>query len=91
MKSDTAYLSNKNEYISFKYGGREIRFKGPYSLIKFDKVKNWDNGYIVVNAYYSHNTEPEEDYIDLIPILNNLYIDPAKFLAPIRKVEVENV
>ena len=30
----------------------------------------------------------EEDYIDLLPILDNLYIESAEFLAPIKKVEV---
>lgn len=88
---DTAFLSNNNEYISFKYGGKEIRFKGPYSLVKFDKVKSWDNGYMVVNAYYSHSSEPEEDYIDLVPILEDLYMNPDEFLKPIRKVEVADV
>ncbi|MBR3242227.1 MAG: hypothetical protein IKF90_05940 [Parasporobacterium sp.] len=91
MEKDTAYLSNYNEYISFKYGDREIRFKGPYSLVKIDKVISWDKGYLVVNSYYSHNSAPEEDYIDLIPILDKLYIDPETFLEPIKKVEVHYV
>jgi len=91
MKNDTAFLSNNNEYISFQYDDKVIRFKGPYSLIKFDKVTNWDNGYLVVNAFYTHAKDPEEDYIDLIPILERLYIDPKSFLEPIRKVEVRNV
>ena len=30
----------------------------------------------------------EEDYIDLLPILDNLYIEPEEFLAPIKEVEV---
>lgn len=29
-----------------------------------------------------------EEYIDLVPILENLYIDPDWFLAPIKNVEV---
>lgn len=29
-----------------------------------------------------------EDYIDLIPILENLLIDPKTFLAPIREVTI---
>ena len=36
------------------------------------------------------NNVPEEEYIDLIPILNNLYIDADAFLKPIRKVELYN-
>ena len=51
-------------------------------------VVQWDDGYLVVLAKYSHNAEPEEEYIDLIPILKNLYIDIGSFLAPIQKVKV---
>ena len=46
------------------------------------------NGYLVVLAKYSHNAEPEEEYIDLKPILEGLYIDPASFLKPIKNVRV---
>lgn len=34
---------------------------------------------------YRHNEKPEEEYIDLVPILDDLYFDPAAFLAPIKK------
>ena len=30
-----------------------------------------------------------EDYIDLIPILENLYIDADSFLEPIKEVEIK--
>lgn len=33
----------------------------------------------------------EEEYIDLIPILENLYFDPDEFLNPIQKVRIEYV
>lgn len=32
--------------------------------------------------------ELEEEYIDLIPILKNLYIDAAHFLKPIKEVRL---
>jgi hypothetical protein len=55
-------------------------------------VKEWDNGYLVVDAVYSQNKDKlVEDYIDLIPILKDLYIDPEHFLQPIKSVEVDNV
>jgi hypothetical protein len=38
---------------------------------------------------YSHSEELIEEYIDLIPILENLYIDPASFLHNIKNVEVK--
>ena len=34
---------------------------------------------------YRHNEKPEEEYIDLVPILDDLHFDPAAFLAPIKK------
>ncbi len=40
---------------------------------RFTEVKEWDNGYIVVMADYEGIGETEE-YIDLLPILKNLYI-----------------
>ena len=40
---------------------------------------------------FSHTEELIEEYIDLVPILRNLYIDPEKFLENIEKVEVRNV
>jgi len=39
-------------------------------------------------AKYEHNEEPEEEYIDLMPILEKLYIDADKFVHKIKKVRV---
>lgn len=90
MTTETAYLSNKKDIISFSFGTKIIRFKGPYSLEKIDRVKEWNNGYIVVEARYSHSDTLIEDYIDLIPILENLYINAQSFLGQIKNVEVVN-
>ena len=90
MDNDKAYLSNDKDMIKFQYGKRSIRFRGPYSLEHFTDIKEWDNGYIVVMAKYQHNQEPEEEYIDLIPILRNLYIDASNFLKPIKEVRLGN-
>ena len=84
----TAYLSNERDIIAFAAKGRTVRFRGPYSLVRIAEVTQWDNGYMTVNAYYSQQDEPVEDYIDLVPILEDLYIDPQKFLSNIRTVEV---
>lgn len=88
MDTGRAYLSNEKDMISFQYGKRTIRFRGPYSLERFTEVKEWDNGYMVVMAKYRHNPEPEEEYIDLVPILKNLYIDALQFLKPIKEVSL---
>lgn len=47
-KNDEAYLSNTGNYTVFKYGNYMIRFLTPYSLERYTKVKEWDNGYLVV-------------------------------------------
>ena len=85
---EEAYLSNDHNYTIFKYADQVIRFKAPYSLEKYTEVKEWDKGYLVVMAKYEHNEEPEEEYIDLIPILENLYIDASAFVNKIKKVRV---
>ena len=86
--SNEAILSSGDGYTIFRFGGYNVRFKAPYSLERYLSVKEWDNGYIVVMAKYKHSDEPEEEYIDLDPILEGLYIDKTEFLHPIKKVSV---
>lgn len=88
MDIEKAYLSNDKDMIKFQYGNKIIRFRGPYSLEYFTSIKEWDDGYLVVMAKYKHNQKPEEEYIDLVPILENLYIDVSKFLKPIKEVRL---
>ena len=83
-----AILTNDQQYTIFKYGEYVIRFKAPYSLEKYTQVKEWNQGYLVVMAKYDHNEKEEEEYIDLVPILENLYFDADDFLKPIEKVRV---
>jgi hypothetical protein len=84
----TAYLSNKGRYTIFKFGDTELKFIAPYSLERYEKVIKWDHGYLVVMTKYSHNSQLEEEYIDLIPILKALCMDEDVFLDPIKNVEV---
>ena len=90
MNSCYAFLSNKDGFTVFKYGNYVIRFKAPYSLEKYMEVKQCDDGYLVVMAKYHHNQEMEEEYIDLVPILEKLYIIPEIFLKPIKEVRIQN-
>ena len=85
-----ATLSNEKNYTVFQFENHVIRFAAPYSLERYTAVKEWDKGYLVVMAKYEHNEKPEEEYIDLVPILKNLYFDTDKFLTPIKGVEVAN-
>ena len=83
-----AILSSAGGFTAFSYGRYNIRFKAPYSLERYTDVLKWDDGYLVVLAKYSHNAEPEEEYIDLKPILEGLYIDSEAFLKPIKTVRI---
>lgn len=83
-----AVLSSEKNFTVFQFGEHRIRFRAPYSLEKYTKVKEWDHGYLVVMAKYKHRNKEEEEYIDLIPILDNLYFDAKSFLDPIEKVRV---
>ena len=49
MNSCYAFLSNKDGFTVFKYGNYVIRFKAPYSLEKYMEVKQWDEGYQILN------------------------------------------
>lgn len=86
--SNEAILSSAGGYTAFNYGRYHIRFKAPHSLERYVSVVKWDNGYLVVLAKYRHNDQPEEEYIDLKPILDGLYIDAESFLKPIYKVRI---
>ena len=87
---DVAFLSNEKNYTKFQFGDHVIRFVAPYSVEYYTEVKEWDNGYLVVMAKYKHNEKPEEEYIDLIPILKNLYFDAAEFCRQIKRVKIVN-
>lgn len=86
--NNTAILSSEKDFTSFTYGHHHIRFRTSPHLERYTEVKEWDNGYIVCMAKYDNSDEAEEEYIDLVPILRNLYFDPEKFLRPIEKVRV---
>ena len=85
-RPEKAVLSSEGRYTSFAYGASVIRFMTSPKLVRYVRVKKWDAGYIEVVA--SYNGREEEEYIDLIPILRNLYIEPDGFLKPIKRVEV---
>ena len=88
--SDCAFLNNSGNFTSFTYAGRTIRFRTPSSLERYTDILEWDKGYLVVMAKYRHNQQPEEEYIDLLPILSGLYINAQEFLKPIKGVAIAN-
>lgn len=84
-----AYLSNDHDMTSFRCGDENIRFRTSLALKRYTEVKEWDNGYLVVLADYE-GLGITEEYIDMIPILRNLYINPDSFLNNIQTVTIEN-
>ncbi len=82
-----ATLSHSGEFTSFKFGGEDIRFRTSAALQRYTSVKQWDNGYLVVMADYKIFGEIEE-YIDLQPILENLYMNPDVFLKNVKTVNI---
>ena len=88
--TNEAVLSNDKVFTSFMFDGHNIRFRTSPSLERYTKVVDWDTGNIVVMAKYE-GCDEEEEYIDLIPILENLYFDVEEFLKPIQKVRIEYV
>ena len=91
MNTQTAFLSNRDGFAIFSFNNIDLKFRISDRVIKFVKIKEWDAliGYIVVDCL--HDTMGiVEDYIDLLPMLDDLYIDAKKFLKPIKEVEVKN-
>ncbi len=84
-----ALLSVEGNFTVFEYDKQRIRFKTSSRLVRYTEVVEWDAGYLVVMAEYLDN-EAEEEYIDLLPILENLYFDAKKFLGPIERVKIKD-
>ena len=83
-----AFLSNENQYTSFTTGDRVLRFRTPRNLLRYECVKKWNKGYIVVDATYDQ-VGTLEDYIDLNAILENLRIDPQNYLENVDCVQIK--
>lgn len=86
-----AILSSFPNYTTFSYAGTKLTFRTCNNLDRYTKVLLWDNGYIEVMAKYNHEKEEIEEYIDLEPVLEGLYMDKQKFLEPIKEVRIEYV
>ena len=82
-----AVLSSNGKYTLFSSGERTIKFRTSEKLVKYTDVRKWDNGYLEVGADYGNGVE--EEYIDLSPILRNLFIDEHTFLDSVKQVEVK--
>jgi hypothetical protein len=89
MKQGVAVLSSFDKYTTFTYNGTTLTFRTCNGLDRYTRVNLWDKGYIEVMAKYRQMDHEIEEYIDLIPVLDSLYMDKDKFLAPIKEVEID--
>ena len=86
--SECAILKSENGYTIFQFNDHVIRFMTSARLERYTRIVKWEHGYLVVMAKYKNIGEVEE-YIDLVPILYNLYYDVNKFLEPIKMVKID--
>ena len=86
---NTAVLSSFDNYTTFSYNGKTLTFRTCNGLERDIKVLTWDNGYIEVLAKYRQEEKEIEEYIDLEPVLEGLYMDKDEFLGQIKKVRIE--
>ena len=86
LAANQAILSSREDFSIFRFGSHVIRFRASPRLERYTSVREWD---LVVTAKYQNIPEEEEKYIDLVPILKNLYFDPERSLAPIEKVSIQ--
>lgn len=68
----TAILSSCGNMTSFTVDDRTIRFRTSENLIRYEEVTKWDNGCIECLVTYDNPLVTEEEYIDLVPILESL-------------------
>lgn len=61
---DYAVLTNVGKYTIFEFNNQRNRFITSDKLVRYTKVVEWDNGYLVVMAKYKEIPEVEE-YIDV--------------------------
>ena len=90
MHEDMATIKVDGKYSIFTFRDKCIKFRTSTKLKNYLRVKEWNNGYLVVDVEYSTLGETEE-YVDITSILNNLYIDTKSFLKPIKGVLVDHV
>lgn len=89
MNEDCAVLSSFDKYTTFSFGGTTLTFRTCNNLDRYTKINLWDNGYLEVMAKYKNRKDEVEEYIDLDPILENLFMNKDSFLKPIKNVRIE--
>lgn len=90
-QNETAILSSFDRYSTFSFKGKTLTFRTCDGLERYTKVLLWDNGYLEVMAKYRHKDKEIEEFIDLDPVLEHLYMDKDSFIGPIKGVTIQYV
>ena len=88
LSENTAILGSFDHYSTFSFRGKTLTFRTCEGLEKYTRIIRWDNGYIEVMAKYKQKEHEIEEYINLNPVLEGLYMDKEAFLSPIERVEI---
>ena len=89
MDPSYAVLTNSGRYSMFSFKGKTITFMHGKELQRYLRVKEWNDGYLVVDCLGTAKGQ-YEDYIDMPYILENLYMDPRDFLSRMQGVLIQN-
>lgn len=90
MEKSLAVLTNSGRYTKFIYKEKTITFMHGKDLLKYLQVKEWKDGYLVVDCLGKVKGQYEE-YIDLPYILRNLYMNPETYLSGLQGVKIQYV
>lgn len=88
MNPSYATLTTAGRYSMFSYKGKTITFMHGKDLLRYLRVKEWSEGYLVVDCLGTVKGQ-YEDYIDMPFILENLYMDPRAYLSGIQGVTIQ--
>ena len=88
MDPSYAVLTNVGRYSMFSFKGKTITFMHGKDLRKYLRVKEWNDGYLVVDCLGTVKGQ-YEDYIDMPYILENLYMDPRSYLCGMQGVTIQ--
>ena len=80
MEQSQAVLTSSGGCTKFVFKGKTITFMHGKDLLKYLQIKEWEDGYLVVDCL-GKVKGTYEDYIDMPYILEKLYMDPKAYLS----------
>ena len=82
-----AFLTCTGRYTKFIFKGKTITFMHGKDLLKYLRVKEWKDGFLIVDCLGEIKGQ-YEDYIDMPYILEKLYMDPETYLSGMQGVTI---